>query len=78
MLDQSLIDLIVCPDDKQPLDYLETEAVLYNSRLHRIYNVRDNIPVLLIDDARAVDDAEHERLSQLIESGAAKRTGGTR
>jgi len=38
--------------------------VLYNPRLHRAYEVRDGIPIMLIDEARAVDDAEHARLEQ--------------
>ncbi|MBM3661053.1 MAG: Trm112 family protein, partial [Actinobacteria bacterium] len=34
----------------------------YNPRLHRRYVIRDDIPIMLIDEAEAVDDAEHERL----------------
>ncbi|WP_459797770.1 Trm112 family protein, partial [Mycobacterium riyadhense] len=35
---------------------------LYNPRLRRAYRIDDGIPVLLIDEARDVDDEEHARL----------------
>jgi len=74
-LDDRLLSLLVCPEDKQPLEYLEGENLLYNTRLHRAYDIRDGIPVLLIDEAHSVDESEHTRLRQLIEVGASLRTG---
>jgi uncharacterized protein YbaR (Trm112 family) len=61
-LDQQLLDILACPDDKGPLLYFASEQSLYNPRLKRRYDVRDDIPILLIDEATTVDDAEHERL----------------
>ena len=61
-LDPRLLEILACPEDKGPLLYFADEAVLYNPRLQRTYAVRDGIPVMLIDEATAVDDAEHERL----------------
>ena len=61
-LDPSLLEILACPEDKGPLLYFADEAVLYNPRLHRTYAVRDGIPVMLIEEATAVDDAEHDRL----------------
>ena len=63
-LDPQLLDILVCPEDKGSLLYFEAEDVLYNPRLKRSYAVRDGIPIMLIDEATAVDDAEHERLSR--------------
>ena len=40
---------------------------LYNPRLRRRYVVRDGIPVMLIDEADAVDDAEHERIMARVD-----------
>jgi hypothetical protein len=40
--------------------------MLYNPRLHRRYEIRDDIPILLIDEAITVDDAEHERVMAKI------------
>ena len=42
--------------------------MLYNPRLQRVYDVRDDIPVMLIDEARAVDDAEATRLQGRIDA----------
>lgn len=61
-LDPRLLEILACPEDKGPLLYFADEAVLYNPRLHRTYAVREGIPVMLIDESSAVDDAEHERL----------------
>ncbi len=61
-LDPRLLEILACPEDKGPLLYLADEQILYNPRLHRSYAVRDGIPVMLIDEATAVDDAEHDRL----------------
>jgi uncharacterized protein YbaR (Trm112 family) len=61
-LDPKLLEILACPEDKGPLLYFADEQVLYNPRLKRTYEVRDDIPIMLIDEATAVDDAEHQRL----------------
>jgi uncharacterized protein YbaR (Trm112 family) len=61
-LDPQLLEILACPEDKGPLLYFADEQVLYNPRLKRKYEVRDDIPVMLIDEATTVDDAEHQRL----------------
>jgi uncharacterized protein YbaR (Trm112 family) len=62
LADSSLLEYLACPEDKGPLWYFEDEDCLYNPRLRRRYEIRDGIPVMLIDEATAVEDAEHERL----------------
>jgi uncharacterized protein YbaR (Trm112 family) len=61
MVDDSLLAILVCPADRGPLVLIGDE-LLYNPRLRRAYRIEDGIPVLLIDEARDVDDDEHERL----------------
>ena len=61
-LDTQLLEILACPEDKGPLLYFEDEDSLYNPRLKRRYRVQDGIPIMLVDEAEAVDDAEHERL----------------
>ena len=61
MLDDSLLRILVCPADRGPL-VLVADELLYNPRLRRAYRIEDGIPVLLIDEARDVDDDEHARL----------------
>jgi len=61
-LDPQLLEILACPEDKGPLLYFVDEAALYNPRLKRRYDVRDDIPIMLVDEATTVDDAEDERL----------------
>jgi uncharacterized protein len=64
MIDDSLLSILVCPADRGPLVLVDTGdgELLYNPRLRRAYRIEDGIPVLLIDEARDVDDDEHARL----------------
>ncbi len=67
-LDQRLLDILACPKDKGPLYYIADEGALYNARLQLRYTVRDDIPVMLIDEADHVTAEEHARLVALIEA----------
>jgi uncharacterized protein YbaR (Trm112 family) len=62
VLDDKLLAILVCPEDRGPLLLVNNEC-LYNPRLRRAYRIEDGVPVLLVDDAVSVtDDAEHARL----------------
>jgi uncharacterized protein len=62
MVDEKLLDILVCPQDRGPLLLIDQE-LLYNPRLRRAYRIEDGIPVLLVDEAADItDDAEHQRL----------------
>ncbi|HEX7521370.1 MAG TPA: Trm112 family protein [Acidimicrobiia bacterium] len=67
-LDPKLLEILACPEDKGPLLYFADEDALYNPRLKRRYAVRDDIPIMLIEEADTVDDAEDERLRAKAES----------
>ncbi len=69
-----LLDILACPEDKGPLYYLESESVLYNPRSHRAYEIRDDIPVMLIDESTIVDDGEHDRLMAIVEQNGLEPT----
>ena len=62
-LDQRLLDVLACPEDKGPLWYFEDEEILYNPRLRRVFEIDNGIPVLLIDASKQVSDDEHQRLA---------------
>ena len=61
-LDPKLLEILACPEDKGSLLYFESEHALYNPRLKRRYEIRDDIPVMLIDEAESVSEEEHARL----------------
>jgi len=73
-LDPQLLDILACPEDKGPLLYFESEDSLYNPRLKRKYAIKDDIPIMLIDEAETVDDAEHDRLVAKAEAEGIKPT----
>ena len=73
-LDQTLLQILACPQDQGPLYYFAADDFLYNPRLHRKYEVRDGIPVMLIDEAVGVDDAEHARLMARIDAESIEPT----
>jgi uncharacterized protein YbaR (Trm112 family) len=65
VLDEKLLSILVCPEDRGPLLLVgpRDQEFLYNPRLRRAYRIDDGIPVLLVDEAVAVtDDAEHQRM----------------
>ena len=65
-IDARLLSILACPQDKGPLYFVADEHMLYNPRLHRIYEVRDGIPVMLINEATTVSDADHQRIMAKI------------
>ena len=67
-LDPRLLAVLACPEDKGPLYYLGDADGLYNPRLRRRYEIREGIPVMLIDEAVAVDDAEHQAIMSRVSS----------
>ena len=73
-LDPLLLDILACPEDKGPLLYFQDEDALYNPRLKRRYAIRDDIPIMLIDEAETVDDAEHQRLLAKAEAEGIRPT----
>ncbi len=73
-LDPVLLDILACPEDKGPLLYFQDEDSLYNPRLKRRYSIRDDIPVMLIDEAETVSEDEHARLLAKAEAEGIKPT----
>ena len=65
-LDPRLLEILACPEDKGPLLYFADEQVLYNPRLRRTYEVRDGIPVMLVEEATTLSDDELARLNALV------------
>jgi uncharacterized protein YbaR (Trm112 family) len=73
-LDPKLLEILACPEDKGPLLYFPDESSLYNPRLKRRYAVRDDIPIMLVDEAETVDDAEDRRLVEKAASDGIRPT----
>jgi len=55
-VDPKLLEILVCPLTKEPLEY-DAQAQELISRTARLaYPIRDGIPIMLADEARALDD----------------------
>ncbi len=57
-LDPKLLEILVCPLTKGPLDYDPKAQELISRRAGLAFPVRDGIPIMLADEARKLDDAE--------------------
>ena len=73
-IDPQLLEILACPKDKGPLYYFADEDALYNPRLRLRYAIRDDIPIMLIDEAETLEDPEHERLMAKVASEGIKPT----
>ena len=62
MLDKRFLEILVCPVTKGPLIYDSEGAELISLSARLAYPVRDDIPVMLEDEARRLSDEEAERL----------------
>jgi uncharacterized protein YbaR (Trm112 family) len=51
MIPKDLLDILVCPACKKPLALKDSGESLKCDACRRVYPIRDNIPILLIDEA---------------------------
>jgi uncharacterized protein YbaR (Trm112 family) len=56
MIDKELLEILVCPACKTPLEHRQNPESLKCTACRRVYPVRDNIPIMLLDEA-VVEDA---------------------
>jgi len=54
--DPKLLEILVCPLTKQRLDYDREAQELISRSAKLAFPIRDGIPVLLVDEARKLDD----------------------
>ncbi len=67
-LSQDLIEILVCPESKQPLVYFpngasdKQDAFLYCPTSRLRYSVKDGIPIMLIEEAERLDEQKGAQL----------------
>lgn len=61
-MDAKLLDILVCPLCKSPLVYRKNEQELICKADRLAFAIKDGIPVMLADEARALSAEEVERL----------------
>jgi uncharacterized protein YbaR (Trm112 family) len=55
-LDPKLLELLVCPLTKGPLNYDREKNELISEQAKLAYPIRDGIPIMLVGEAREMDD----------------------
>jgi len=55
-VDPLLLEILVCPVTKQPLDYDRAANELISRSAGLAYPIRDGIPVMLPEEARKLDE----------------------
>jgi len=56
MISKELMDILVCPVCKKPLSQKDDGTSLKCGECRRVYPIRDNIPIMLVDEA-TIDSA---------------------
>ena len=54
-VDPKLIEILVCPVTKGPLEYDKENNELISRQAKLAYPIRDGIPIMLADEARNID-----------------------
>lgn len=60
-VDPKLLEILVCPLTKGPLRYDAARQELISDQARLAYPIRDGIPIMLVDEARQLDDTELKR-----------------
>ncbi len=55
-VDPKLLEILVCPLTKGPLRYDRERQELVSEQAGLAYPIRDGIPIMLVDEARRLDD----------------------
>ena len=50
-VDAELLSILACPECKTPVALVHDDTALKCSTCHRVYPIKDDIPVMLIDEA---------------------------
>jgi len=58
MIDPALLEILVCPVTKAALKYNAERAELVSISAGLAYPIRDGIPILLVDEARELQEGE--------------------
>ena len=57
-IDPRLLDLLVCPLTKGPLRFDRSRQELISDQAGLAYPIRDGIPIMLVDEARTLEEDE--------------------
>lgn len=50
MVKRELLDILCCPECKGDLEYKPEKNTLTCKKCHKVYEVKDDIPIMLVED----------------------------
>ena len=59
MISKELLEILACPKCKGPVNLNETKDGLLCESCRLLYEIRDAIPIMLIDEAKKIDNTEN-------------------
>ena len=62
-MNKKLLEILVCPITKGPLIYDKKNQELISKSARLAYPIRDDIPIMLEDEARVISEEELENLN---------------
>ena len=62
-MDKKLLEIIVCPVTKGPLIYDKENQELISKSARLAYPIRNNIPIMLEEEARQISEEEMEKFT---------------
>ena len=62
-VDPKLLEILVCPATRDRLVYRKEANELLSKKARLAYPIRDGIPIMLVDEARPLTDAEANALA---------------
>jgi uncharacterized protein YbaR (Trm112 family) len=71
-VDPKLLDLLVCPLTKGPLRYDRARQELVSEQAGLAYPIRDGIPIMLVDEARPLD--QDEAIPETVRAAKGRRS----
>jgi uncharacterized protein len=54
-ISQPLLDILACPKCKEPIELNKTKDGLICHHCSLLYHIRDDIPIMLIDEAASIE-----------------------
>ena len=60
MISKELLDILACPKCKGPVELTEEKDSLVCTSCRLLYEIRDDIPIMLIDEAKSIGEEKKD------------------
>ena len=74
---QDLLDILACPDCKTPVVLDAERLVCCKAECRRAYPIREDIPIMLIEESQVLEPAAWEKVIAAHPTGAGPSSAGS-